>query len=90
LNWRRKTAFPIGNGYAFALELPASADAHYAGKGVKPGTPDRPIFWYKPEGTSKYHVIFADLSVKEVDNAPQVPGARRIENTGKTLQPAAK
>jgi outer membrane lipoprotein-sorting protein len=90
MQWRMKTATTIGNGYTFALDLPASADAHYAGKGVKPGTPNRPIFWYKPEGTSTYHVIFADLSVKEADNAPQVPGAKRIENTSKTMQPAAK
>jgi hypothetical protein len=90
LQWRMKTATTIGNGYTLALDLPASADAHYAGKGVKPGTPNRPIFWYKPEGASKYHVIFADLSVKEVDNAPQVPGAKRIEKTSKTMQPAAK
>ena len=39
---------------------------HYAGKGVKLGTADRPIFWYKPKGSKNYRVIYADLSVKEV------------------------
>jgi outer membrane lipoprotein-sorting protein len=90
LQRRIKTALTIGNAYEFALDLPASADAHYAGKGVKRDTPNRAIFWYKPEGTSKYHVIFADLSVKVVDNAPQVPGATRIEKASKATTPAAK
>ena len=40
-------------------------DSHYVGGGVKLGTPDRPIFWYKPTGADKYRVIYADLSVKE-------------------------
>ncbi len=38
----------------------------YRGKGVKLGTPDRAIFWYKPKGSKNYRVIYADLSVKEV------------------------
>ena len=63
----------LGVGFQFALELPDSADAHYAGKGVKQGTPTRPIFWYKPDGGSKYRVMFADLSVKDEEQAPQVP-----------------
>jgi outer membrane lipoprotein-sorting protein len=66
-------------GFLFALELPAAADAHYAGKGVERGTADRPIFWYKPEGKAMYRVIFADLTVKDVDQAPDVADAVRIE-----------
>lgn len=85
-----KTAVRFGVGFQFALDLPESADAHYAGKGVKRGTNDRPIFWYKLEGASRYRVIFADLSVKDADTAPQVPGARRIEKASKTAKPAAK
>jgi outer membrane lipoprotein-sorting protein len=85
-----KTAVRFGVGFQFALDLPESADAHYAGNGVKRDTHGRPIFWYKPEGTSKYRVIFADLSVKDADNAPQVPGAKRIEKASKTAKPAAK
>jgi len=85
-----KTSITMGIGFQFALDLPESADAHYAGKGVKRDTPERPIFWYKPEGTSKYRVIFADLSVKDEANAPQVPGAKRIEKASKTAKPAAK
>ena len=65
----------IGRGISFASELPDSADAHYAGKGVKRDEPDRPIFWYKPEGSEKYRVIYADLSVKDADAAPEIAGA---------------
>jgi outer membrane lipoprotein-sorting protein len=79
----------IGRGFQFVLDLPESADAHYAGKGIKRGTKDRPIFWYKPEETGKYRVIDADLSVKESETAPQIAGARRITNASKSATPPA-
>jgi outer membrane lipoprotein-sorting protein len=46
---------------------------HYAGKDVKLGTPDRPIFWCKMR--DQYHVIYADASIKQVPlaNVPKVP-----------------
>jgi outer membrane lipoprotein-sorting protein len=47
-------------------DLKPANDPHYAGGGVKLGTPDRPIFWYRPTGAAKYRVIYADLSVKEM------------------------
>ncbi len=74
-------AMTVGRGMMFALELPESADAHYAGKGVKRGEPDRAIFWYKPEGGKKYRVIYADLTVKDAESAPEVAGAVRVEKT---------
>ena len=80
----------MGTGLQFVLDLPESADAHYAGKGVKRDTKDRPIFWYKPAGTDQYRVIFADLSVKDAEHAPQVPGAQRIEKANKAAKPAPK
>jgi outer membrane lipoprotein-sorting protein len=85
-----KLAMSVGSGYQFALDLPESADTHYAGNGVERNAKDRPIFWYKPEGSSKYRVIFADLSVKDEPTAPQVPGAQRIKKTSQTATPAAK
>jgi hypothetical protein len=56
-------------------------DLHYAGKNVKLGAPDRPIFWFKwfnPTGPEKYHVIYADLSVKILapEQVKQFPKAR--------------
>jgi len=68
----------FAHGVTFVLSLPADTDAHYAGKGVSKGTPDRPIFWYKPTGAKKYRVIYADLSVREADTAPNVPNAKPV------------
>ena len=66
-------------GISFAFErLPREADAHYAGKGVKLGAADTPIFWYRPKDSKKYRVIYADLSVRESDTAPSVPNAQPI------------
>jgi len=39
---------------------------HYAGKGVKLGDADTAIFWYQPEDSETYRVIYGDLSVKDV------------------------
>jgi outer membrane lipoprotein-sorting protein len=41
-------------------------DWQYAGAGVKLGAKDRPVMWYRPAGSTAYHVIFGDLSVKEM------------------------
>jgi outer membrane lipoprotein-sorting protein len=53
-------------GVMFYATLQPENDSHYAGKDVKLGTPDRPIFWYKPIGIDKYRVIYADLSIKDM------------------------
>jgi len=46
---------------------------HYAGKGVKLGDADTAIFWYRPEGSETYRVIYGDSSVKDVspENLPK-------------------
>jgi hypothetical protein len=67
-----------GFSFATALAKDEKWDAHYAGAGVKLGTPDRPIFWYKPADSEKYRVIYADLSAGEVDAAPIVADAVRL------------
>lgn len=45
----------------------------YAGKGVKLGDADTPIFWYRPEGSETYRVIYGDTSIKDVapEDLPQ-------------------
>ncbi len=55
-----------GRGDGFVRSLAPENDYHYAGRDVKLGTPDRPIFWYKPTGADKHRVIYADLSVKDM------------------------
>jgi hypothetical protein len=69
-------------GMMFYVLLNSQNDSHYAGKDVKLGTPDRPIFWYKPTGAEKYRVIDADLSVKEVPSE-EVPKASQSEDSPK-------
>jgi outer membrane lipoprotein-sorting protein len=78
-----KDSIEIGRGFQFALELPESADAHYAGKGVARGAKDRPIFWYRPKEGKPYRVLYADLTFRDEANAPKVPGATRIERASK-------
>ena len=68
----------LSRGFQFAMTLPKTANAHYAGQNVKLGDSDRPIFWYKPEGPETYRVLYADLSVKETAKAPEVEGARKL------------
>ena len=83
-----KQVINIGRGFQFGLQLPETADAHYAGKGVKRDAKDRPIFWYRPEGAKKYRVIFADLTVQEADAAPNIPDATRLEKASKASNTA--
>jgi outer membrane lipoprotein-sorting protein len=77
--WQR--TMPLGfkqwNGMNFYVNLRPENDPHYVGDRVKLGTPDRPIFWYKPTGAEKYRVIYADLSVKELapDDVKKLPEA---------------
>lgn len=66
-----------GLGFAFE-QLPREADAHYAGKGIKLGTADTPVFWYRAGDAKKYRIISADLSVREADTAPNVPNAQPV------------
>lgn len=65
----------IGRGFSFALQLPETADAHYAGKGVTRDAKDTPVFWYRTEGSKTFRVICADLTTKDMAAAPQIPGA---------------
>jgi len=46
---------------------------HYAGQGVKLGDADTPIFWYHPEDSETYRVIYGDLRVEDVapENLPE-------------------
>ena len=46
---------------------------HYAGQGVKLGDVEKAIFWYRPEGSETYRVIYGDLHVEDVapENLPK-------------------
>ena len=49
-------------------------DWHYVGGGVKFGDAEQPVCWYRPKDSETYHVIYGDLSVREVpsDELPEV------------------
>ncbi|UCF14574.1 MAG: hypothetical protein JSW59_14260 [Phycisphaerales bacterium] len=57
----------------FVMKLPAESNSHYAGENVKYGDAETAIFWYQPEGSQTYRVIYGDLSVKDVapEDLPQ-------------------
>ena len=61
----------IGMGFARGLMFHQmlenqGGDWHYAGAGVKLGDAQTVIFWYQPQGSATYRVIYGDLSVKDV------------------------
>ena len=60
----------LGKGMLFIMGL---KNQHYAGSGVKVGEADKAIFWYLPEGSENWRVIYGDLSVKDItpENLPK-------------------
>ena len=66
----------LAAGMSFPLQLPVEADATYAGKGVKRGDVDKPIFWYKPKEGDRYRVVYANLTVVDAADPPTSEGAQ--------------
>lgn len=56
----------LARGYMFLLALTRGDGYTYAGKGVKLGDADEPIFWYRPQGSETYRVFYGDLSARDV------------------------
>jgi hypothetical protein len=67
---RIQKGLTLGKGMLFNMGL---KEKHYAGSGVKLGEADKAIFWYLPDGSDTYRVIYGDLSVKDVapENLPK-------------------
>ena len=63
----------FAKGMLFHQILESQGKWNYAGAGVKLGDADTAIFWYQPEGSETYRVIYGDLSVKDVtpEDLPQ-------------------
>ena len=53
-------------GLMFLLKMSPDSNWRYAGENVKFGDADTAIFWYRPEGSQTYRVIYGDLNVKDV------------------------
>lgn len=71
----QQTLMTMGRGWMFVQQLPADSDWHYAGQGVTFGDATRPVFWYRPERSDLYRVLYGDMSVREVpaEELPAVP-----------------
>jgi outer membrane lipoprotein-sorting protein len=71
----QQTVMKMARGWLFVQQLPADSDGHYAGQGVTFGDATTPIFWYRPQGSQTYRVIYGDMSVREVsaEELPQAP-----------------
>jgi outer membrane lipoprotein-sorting protein len=70
-----ETTNKLTRGFMFVMQLGPQNDWHYVGKDVELGAADTPVFWYKPDGSETYRVIFADLDVRDVapEDLPPVP-----------------
>jgi len=56
----------FGRGMLFFQTLEIKGQWRYVGKNVKPGDANKAIFWYRPQGSETYRVIYGDLSAKDV------------------------
>ena len=74
----QKTIMKMSRGGMFVQALPSESDWHYVGKEVKFGDAEKPIFWYKPEGSETYRVIYGDLSIREV-SAEEISKSSKAE-----------
>jgi len=64
----------FGKGMMFHQMLETgNIECSYTGQGVKLGDASKAIFWYKPQDSETYRVIYGDLSVKDVspENLPK-------------------
>ena len=70
---RKQDAMTMYRGIMFLTQLPADSNWRYAGEGVKLGNSGTAIFWYRPQGSDSYRVIYGDLSVQDVaqENLPK-------------------
>ncbi|MHC4543565.1 MAG: hypothetical protein ACYTDW_02305 [Planctomycetota bacterium] len=62
-----------GQGLVFIRYFKGQGQWHYAGKGVKLGDADTPIFWYQPQESQTWRVIYGDLRVEDIlpENLPK-------------------
>jgi hypothetical protein len=63
----------FAKGMLFHQTLEGQGQWTYAGADVKLGDANTAIFWYQPQGSATYRVIYGDLSVKDVapENLPK-------------------
>ena len=60
---KNRNSYPI---WKFADKYAVRGSFRYLGKGVKLGSGDRIVCWYKLKGTGTYRAVYGDLTVKNV------------------------
>ncbi|MHC4226657.1 MAG: hypothetical protein ACYSW0_04450 [Planctomycetota bacterium] len=62
-----------GQGYVFIRFFKGQGQWQYAGQGVKLGDADKAIFWYQPQDSETWRVIYGDLRIEDVaaEDLPQ-------------------
>jgi hypothetical protein len=63
----------LWRGYTFFHVVAHDGTYHYAGQNVRFGDPAVPVFWYQPQGSATWRIIYADLHVADVapENLPK-------------------
>lgn len=56
----------VSRGWMFINDPRNGADFRYAGKDVPLGQAGTPVLWYQPKGAASYRVIYADLTVSDL------------------------
>lgn len=59
----------FARGMLFHQMLESQSKWNYTGAGVKLGDAATAVFWYQPQGSDTYRVIYGDLTVKDVPEA---------------------
>jgi hypothetical protein len=62
-----------GQGYVFIRFFKGQGQWHYAGQDVKLGDGSKAIFWYQPQESETWRVIYGDLRIEDVsaENLPE-------------------
>jgi hypothetical protein len=63
---KMEVAMRFAQGLVFLRFFKGQGQWHYKGVGIKMGDANAPIFWYQPEGSNNFRVIYGDLNVEEV------------------------
>ena len=80
---------PHGRARLF-LQMRPHLHKNYAGKGVELGAKDTAIFWYKPEDSETFTVIYGDLSIDKDVAKEDLPEASEEEKKEPGKEPDAE
>ncbi|MHC5076256.1 MAG: hypothetical protein ACYTFM_07495 [Planctomycetota bacterium] len=79
-----ETAMQFGQGLVFLRFFKGQGQWHYKGIGIELGDASAPIFWYQPQDSENFRVIYGDLSVEEV-LPKDVPGSELTKRQASIL-----